>query len=102
MTDEREVWTYVGHKDGKFAGAISGRLEHNPALRNAKREAKWQKEIAEFCGDFIVKGFEITKVYSAEEYRAFIHGMPMWTPADQNRKKAKADRAQLSLMEDDR
>ena len=94
MSQDREVWTYVGHKDGKYAGAISGFLEHNPARRNAKREAQWKKEIAKFCGEFIADGFEITKCYSREEYDALITPMGMW----QGKKESKkADGAQLPL-----
>ena len=76
---EREVWVYVAHKDGKYAGAISGTLDvalqHKPTKAEAR---KWKKEVAKFCGDFIADGFTITPTYSAEECEALTKGMPMW------------------------
>lgn len=75
MSADRQVWTYVATKDGKFAGAISGRL---PGVTDPKKVKAWKKDIAEFCGGFIADGFDITKVYSSEEYTALITGMPIW------------------------
>lgn len=80
MTEEseREVWGYVAHRDGKFAGVISGTYDTPGMPATPAQKAKWKKEIAEFCGDFIADGFEITKVYSREEYKALVEPMPIW------------------------
>ena len=76
---EREVWTYVAHKDGMFAGAISGTLDVAMDRKPTKREAaQWKKEVAKFCGGFIANGFTITPTYSAEEATALTKDMPMW------------------------
>jgi hypothetical protein len=75
---EREVWTYVAHKDGMFAGAISGSLD-TPERKATPAEAKkWKKEIAKFCGDFIADGFLITPTYSMAEADTLMKGMPIW------------------------
>ena len=75
-----DVWSYVAHKDGLFAGAISGTLDHcYPNGKTPAGEAKkWKKEIAKFCGDFIADGFTITPTYSQEENSALIDSLGVW------------------------
>lgn len=75
MSDTKEVWAYVAHKEGKFVGAIS-------------TEAG-QKEVGKFCGGFIASGFTITPTYNRDEYLALIEPMGIWEP--EKKRKAKSD-----------
>jgi hypothetical protein len=83
VTQEREVWAYVAHRDGKWVGVIAGSLD-----LSGKEAEKWTREIAKFCGNEIASGGEITRVYSREEYEALVKGMEPW----QRPKKAAAPR----------
>src|SRR5262245_48180857 len=75
-----DVWSYVAHKDGLFAGAISGTLDHcYPNGKTPKKEAaKWKREIAKFTGQFIADGFTITPTYSQEENAALLDSLGIW------------------------
>lgn len=80
MTDEREVWAYVAHKGGKFAGVIAGTLDLPGRAKpvTVKEAHAWKKEIAKFCGDFVADGFDITRVYDRAEYECLTKPMGVW------------------------
>lgn len=82
---EKTPWAYVATKDGQLAGVISA----VSGAKDKRAKARWQKDVVEFCGLYVVDGFTVTTVYSRDEYEALIDGLrigerlPMWRgPAD--------------------
>lgn len=94
MAEEREVWSYVAHRNGEFAGAIAGSLPEC----DAKANKRWRKDIAKFCGDFIANGFEITRVYDRAEYEALTK--PMRVLGSQKMKASEDAPQQQSLFQE--
>ena len=78
-----DVWAYIAHKDGYWAGVCC------PG-----------KETADFLAEFVADGFAISTVFSREEYETLLDSMQDWhkSPEWLAKQKPKApDQAELAL-----
>lgn len=57
-------WAYIAHKGGYWAGVAS---------------ASYEGDLDAFLGSLVRDGFNITVVFSREEYNAFIGPMECWS-----------------------
>lgn len=60
-----EVWSYICHKDGHWAGLVSPEVG--------------KKELARFLGQFAAEGFSISSVASRDEFDAKMATLKPWS-----------------------
>lgn len=84
-TSLNDVYVYVSHKNGRFAGAMAG---CSTMPENMRKE--WRREVVAFCGEHIAEGFEITKTYSRNEYETLLKSLKLRRYVDRS-DEAKSD-----------
>lgn len=75
---DKVPWAHIAIKGTHFGGVISATLDGDGGPKvSAKEAAKWKREVAKFCGNFIADGYEIKTVYGRDEYKAILDATDM-------------------------